>query len=98
MGRPWRKWPMGPPNYTLVKIRGNVNGIDISLNIAAEGGATVEKLKAIVQKEKCVRTGAYFLNARLPDGTLCEAPADKIVAVLPQSNGAIDLVPTATGR
>ena len=93
----------GPPNATLVRIHGNVNGKVIGVHLAAQGDCTIEQFKKVVYERTGVKTGTYYFTVKkgAPPGQEGEqmfAGLDERVVNLPQVNGAIHLTPVANGK
>ena len=93
----------GPPNATLVRIHGNVNGKVIGVHLAAQGGCTIEQFKTIVQEQTGLKTGTYYFTVKkgAPPGQ--EGKEERVymkdrVVTLPEVNGAIHLIPVANGK
>ena len=87
----------------MVRVRGFVWTVPININIAAQGGCTVDQFKNIIQSRTGVQKGTYVFRVEHPAPPGKHRPDelitdDRMVVNLPQINNAIHLIPLWNGE
>ena len=89
----------GPPNKTLVQIKGTVKGKKVDLSTYEVAETDIESLKRAVMKVSGIDPNTFVLKARHSNGQLKKVNAVDVVGSLPQTVGnLIELEVVANGK
>ena len=87
----------------MVKVRGFVWDKPININIAAQGGCTVNQFKTIIESRTGVQKDTFVFRVEHPAPPGLHRPDElitdnRMVVNLPQINNAIHLIPVWNGQ